>query len=126
MLCGEFSGWTPIPMTLQDGTWHHHLLLGAGRYQYKFVVDGEWMFDMAKPVMCAQHFVNNYCDVEAGNVWVLVLSRLLPVNGDVLELLPAVQDTLQRWEGLLRQQPFQSPVRKQIKFVGNRQLDGEK
>ena len=47
-LCGEFNDWSPdaSPMTRQEGgRWETALTLRPGRYQYKFVVDGQWMHD---------------------------------------------------------------------------------
>jgi 1,4-alpha-glucan branching enzyme len=47
-LCGEFNGWSPAatPMKRQaDGHWEATLPLPPGRYQYKFVADGEWIPD---------------------------------------------------------------------------------
>lgn len=47
-LCGEFNGWSRIatPMKRQnDGHWKTTVALAPGRYQYKFVVDGEWLPD---------------------------------------------------------------------------------
>ena len=44
-LAGSFNGWstTSTPMKKsQDGEWSASLPLAAGRYEYKFVVDGEW------------------------------------------------------------------------------------
>ncbi len=56
-LCGEFNGWSPTatPMKQQDdGRWQVTLSLAPGQYQYKFVVDGEWIPDPA-----AQNSVRN-------------------------------------------------------------------
>jgi hypothetical protein len=47
-LCGEFNGWSAdaTPMRRkQGGNWEVTLPLRPGRYQYKFVVDGEWLHD---------------------------------------------------------------------------------
>ncbi len=47
-LSGEFNAWstTATPMTQQsEGFWKASLTLPPGRYQYKFVVDGQWMPD---------------------------------------------------------------------------------
>ena len=47
-LCGEFNEWSPAaaPMNRQaDGHWQTTLALRPGRYQYKFVVDGQWLPD---------------------------------------------------------------------------------
>lgn len=44
-LAGTFNGWDPTatPMVLGDGgQWAISLALAPGRYEYKFVVDGEW------------------------------------------------------------------------------------
>ncbi|HVZ18854.1 MAG TPA: glycogen-binding domain-containing protein [Terriglobales bacterium] len=44
-LAGSFNGWDPTatPMMLgKDGQWTVSLTLAPGRYEYKFVVDGEW------------------------------------------------------------------------------------
>lgn len=48
LVCGEFNGWQPeaAPLTRRaDGTWETSLTLRPGRYQYKFVVDGNWIHD---------------------------------------------------------------------------------
>ncbi len=44
-LAGSFNNWSPAatPMARDDmGYWAASLPLAAGRYEYKFVVDGEW------------------------------------------------------------------------------------
>jgi 1,4-alpha-glucan branching enzyme len=49
-VCGEFNEWsvgtTPMKQR-RDGQWETVLELKPGRYQYKFVVDGEWLSDPA-------------------------------------------------------------------------------
>jgi len=47
-LCGEFNNWSPDagPMTRhEDGRWEAIVALPPGKYQYKFLVDGEWLSD---------------------------------------------------------------------------------
>jgi 1,4-alpha-glucan branching enzyme len=48
-LVGEFNDWipteTPLKMEKKSGTWKSSLKLKPGKYQYKFVVDGEWWTD---------------------------------------------------------------------------------
>ncbi|MBK7187384.1 MAG: hypothetical protein IPH86_01470 [bacterium] len=46
-LAGEFNGWSDAanPMTNKDGNWTLTLDLAPGSYQYKFVVDGNWLAD---------------------------------------------------------------------------------
>ena len=50
-LAGSFNDWssTANPMTDNDGTWTIIMALKAGEYQYKFVVDGNWMTDPGNP-----------------------------------------------------------------------------
>jgi len=49
-LCGEFNGWSPSATPLRrhdDGRWDATVALPPGQYQYKFLVDGEWIPDPA-------------------------------------------------------------------------------
>jgi 1,4-alpha-glucan branching enzyme len=58
-VAGEFSNWKTVPLTKNDaGLWTKTLHLKPGTYGYKFVVNGEWIFDPKNP---ARKFVN---DVE--------------------------------------------------------------
>jgi 1,4-alpha-glucan branching enzyme len=54
---GSFNDWHPgvTPMIrLSDGKWARQLTLPPGRYEYRFVVDGQWIDDLA-----AKEFVPN-------------------------------------------------------------------
>jgi 1,4-alpha-glucan branching enzyme len=57
---GEFNGWSPASarMVRRDGNclWEKRLTLPPGRYEYKFVVDGEWVVDP----MANEHTVNAF------------------------------------------------------------------
>jgi 1,4-alpha-glucan branching enzyme len=47
-LCGGFNAWSPeaTPMNRAfNGHWATSLALPPGRYEYKFVVDGQWLPD---------------------------------------------------------------------------------
>ena len=46
-IAGSFNDWHPsvTPMIRNDGKWAKELDLPPGRYEYRFVVDGEWMDD---------------------------------------------------------------------------------
>ena len=49
-IAGSFNDWHPsvTPMVrLDDGKWAKELALPPGRYEYRFVVDGEWVDDPA-------------------------------------------------------------------------------
>lgn len=42
------TGWDPTPMTHDDGVWYFGVELESGMCEYKFIVDGEWCYDMLK------------------------------------------------------------------------------
>ena len=47
-LAGDFNEWDPQDKRMRkykDGTFRARLQLEPGRYEYKFVVDGNWMVD---------------------------------------------------------------------------------
>jgi len=50
-VAGSFNGWNPKKHKLiySSGSCSTSFLLPAGRYEYKFVVDGEWCVDPACP-----------------------------------------------------------------------------
>jgi serine/threonine protein kinase len=51
-LAGQFNNWssTATPMTRKaNGDWVADLQLKSGTYQYKFVVDGKWRYDVDNP-----------------------------------------------------------------------------
>lgn len=51
MLGGDFNNWdynsTPLKKDPKDRTWKKSLFLKPGRYEYKFIVDGNWTIDPA-------------------------------------------------------------------------------
>src|ERR1043166_9994394 len=56
-VAGSFNGWDPAqtPMSKdKDGNWQARILLPPGRYEYRFVVDGEWISDPS-----AKHCIPN-------------------------------------------------------------------
>jgi len=45
-VAGTFNNWLPAPLTkIKDGEWVVRLMLRAGEYEYRLVVDGHWMED---------------------------------------------------------------------------------
>ena len=69
-LCGEFNGWssTATPMKRHnDGHWETTVTLAPGRYQYKFIIDGEWIADPAaqKSVPNDHGSLNSVVEVRA-------------------------------------------------------------
>ena len=69
-LSGDFNGWSPNPTPMRrdsSGRWETTVDLAPGRYQYKFVVDGEWIPDpLAHENVWNQHgTLNSVIDVRA-------------------------------------------------------------
>lgn len=63
-LAGTFNGWDPTatPLTRRaDGTWAVTLDLPPGRYEYKFVIDGQWCCEPGceEPAPSCPHCVPN-------------------------------------------------------------------
>jgi 1,4-alpha-glucan branching enzyme len=51
-LAGQFNNWSPTDLPMEkgaDGLWHATVELAPGKYEYKFVVDGEWVEDPGNP-----------------------------------------------------------------------------
>ena len=45
-LAGDFNRWKPVAMKkLKDGSFAATVELSPGSYEYKFIVDGEWVTD---------------------------------------------------------------------------------
>ena len=47
-LTGDFNDWQEEKTAMKpgrDGVWQKRLRLGPGRYQYRFIVDGNWQDD---------------------------------------------------------------------------------
>ena len=48
-LSGDFNDWSPASLRMirrgQNGRWEKRVALEAGRYEYKFVIDREWIHD---------------------------------------------------------------------------------
>ncbi len=58
-LVGEFNDWRgdDLPMRrFKGGVFKKKLKLAQGRYEYRFLVDGEWWTDPANPDRCQNSF----------------------------------------------------------------------
>lgn len=58
-LVGDFNRWDPQahPMRRDEaGVWRKAVLLFPGRYEYRFLVDGQWCNDPVNAVRCANCF----------------------------------------------------------------------
>jgi 1,4-alpha-glucan branching enzyme len=69
-LVGEFNGWDSVrhPMASDaNGHWSRSLMLPAGKFEYKFLVDDEWVTDPNNERTCPNCFgtQNNIVNVVA-------------------------------------------------------------
>lgn len=59
-IAGDFNGWRPEPLHLKDRPegpmWQKTLSLVPGSYQYKYLVDGQWLPDPANAITVANSF----------------------------------------------------------------------
>jgi len=61
LLAGDFNAWNPGVHPLKrasNGLWKINLSLSPGRYEYRFLVDGQWHNDPE----CKSHVSNPYGD----------------------------------------------------------------
>ncbi len=69
LIAGDFNNWsamsTPMAAADRPGLWQAKLPLMAGRYRYRFVVDGRWMTDPHNDTVEANQFgeLNNVVEV---------------------------------------------------------------
>lgn len=67
---GDFNNWNVTSHLLKKnkkGVWEKSLMLSAGRYEYKFMVDGNWQIDPQNSQICRNSFgtANNVLTVTA-------------------------------------------------------------
>ena len=66
-VAGSFNSWNPGKTPLKqgrDGKWKASVSLSPGRYEYKFLVDGDWQNDQ-KPVECVPNNLGGWnCVIE--------------------------------------------------------------
>ena len=59
LLAGEFNNWDNWSIPLKksnDGIWSINIRLLPGRYEYNFIVDGNWVQDTSSPEMVTNPF----------------------------------------------------------------------
>lgn len=59
MVAGDFTGWELSPKNLKrtkNGSWQMQVNLEPGRYEYRFIVDGQWVDDP----QCAERAPNPF------------------------------------------------------------------
>eukprot|EP01126_Amoeba_proteus_P046215 TRINITY_DN5210_c0_g1_i3.p1 TRINITY_DN5210_c0_g1~~TRINITY_DN5210_c0_g1_i3.p1 ORF type:complete len:367 (-),score=64.88 TRINITY_DN5210_c0_g1_i3:656-1756(-) len=59
-LAGSFNDWKPVPMVWESNVWQLSIDIRPGVHFYKFVVNGEWCFDITNPTISdAYNYTNN-------------------------------------------------------------------
>ena len=43
------DGWKQVKMIQTGESWVTHQVLSPGTYEYKFIIDGNWFYDVRKP-----------------------------------------------------------------------------
>jgi hypothetical protein len=70
MVAGDFNDWHPSErhklVRDQSGIWKLRVPLDAGKYRYKFVVDGQWQEDPANPRQETDKFGRNNSVLDVG------------------------------------------------------------
>jgi 1,4-alpha-glucan branching enzyme len=59
ILMGDFNNWNPKRHPMQsdeNGMWNQSVLIPPGRYEYKFLVDGQWRVDPQNERICPNSF----------------------------------------------------------------------
>jgi alpha-amylase/alpha-mannosidase (GH57 family) len=72
-LAGTFNNWSPnqdAMSKVEDGVWQLTVDLGDGRYQYKFVVDGDWRHDPDNPATADDGYggFNSVLVIQGGQI----------------------------------------------------------
>ena len=59
VLMGEFNNWEPKVHPMKNdgnGIWNKTVMIPPGRYEYKFLADGQWMEDPRNDLKCPNCF----------------------------------------------------------------------
>ncbi len=71
-LAGSFNNWNPSDLLMKKTAtgWEIPFVLGAGNYEYKFIVDGKWMRDPDNPYFAETNGeINSFIAVEPNHVF---------------------------------------------------------
>lgn len=94
-VAGDFNDWKPsqLPMKRTAAGWELSYVLGPGNYQYKFIVDGQWITDPANPstVETKDRKTNSFMVVGANYTFALPgysNAKTVYLTGDFCEWAP--------------------------------------
>ena len=66
-LAGDFNSWDASSTSLKkskDGVWKRDLVLKSGRYEYKYLVDGQWQRDSLNNIFVTNTFGSENSVIE--------------------------------------------------------------
>lgn len=68
-LVGDFNNWVPTKSMKKDkdGNWKARLELEPGKYEYRYLVDGEWQNDPQCQSVTQNQFGTQNCILEVSN-----------------------------------------------------------
>lgn len=105
-IAGSFNDWHPnvTPMVRLDaGKWAKELVLPPGRYEYRFVVDGQWVDDPAATELIPNSFGTANAVLEVRPATTALSARSgaagranIPLKGTAENLQPPSRETAQR------------------------------
>ncbi|MCJ7772955.1 MAG: isoamylase early set domain-containing protein, partial [Desulfobacterales bacterium] len=55
ILMGDFNNWNPkkhLMKSDENGLWNQSVMIPPGRYEYKFLIDGNWIEDPQNDRLC--------------------------------------------------------------------------
>jgi len=87
-LSGNFNDWNPDELSMERTPqgWKLDYILAPGNYEYKFVVDGNWITDPANPYSVGQgNFKNSFIATRANHTFILDKypnAKKVSVSGD--------------------------------------------
>ncbi len=64
LLAGDFTGWQQAPVAMKkdkSGVWKKTVSLPPGKYEYRLIVDGEWLDDPQCPNRVSNQFGGQNC-----------------------------------------------------------------
>jgi len=58
-IAGEFNDWAPIPLNKRNGSWEKSLNLKPGKYDYKYIINGNWVLDPGNDIVNEKNGILN-------------------------------------------------------------------
>jgi hypothetical protein len=74
VLSGDFNAWNTGELFMEkaSGGWQLPYVLAAGNYEYKYIVDGDWITDPGNPFTTGEaNFTNSFLAVKSNHTFIL-------------------------------------------------------